>query len=204
MKKALLDVLEFHKAYNLPIPDSKDIPDKKRVELRLSLIREEAQELKEALAANDMVEVADALADLRYVILGCAIECGLSEDVRPAMPKSIFGNHVYSGAGIPSSETLKILEQELYVAIHGLTYFFEIDDLYGVNMNLCFLVDCVQNYVYACGLHDKFEDCHNEVQRSNMSKLDENGKPIYRAEDGKVLKGPNFSPPNLRKILYNE
>jgi len=40
-----------------------------------------------------------------------------------------------------------------------------------------------------------------EVQRSNMSKLDENGKPIYR-EDGKVLKGPNFSEPNIRKVLF--
>jgi len=39
-----------------------------------------------------------------------------------------------------------------------------------------------------------------EVHRSNMSKLDENGKPIFR-EDGKVLKGPNYSPPDLRKVL---
>lgn len=39
-----------------------------------------------------------------------------------------------------------------------------------------------------------------EVHRSNMSKLDENGKPIYR-EDGKITKGPNFFPPNLKQFL---
>lgn len=42
--------------------------------------------------------------------------------------------------------------------------------------------------------------CFIEVHRSNLSKLDDNGKPIYR-EDGKVLKGPNYSPPDLKKVL---
>jgi predicted HAD superfamily Cof-like phosphohydrolase len=40
-----------------------------------------------------------------------------------------------------------------------------------------------------------------EIQRSNMSKLGADGKPIFR-DDGKVLKGPNYSPPNLRKVIY--
>ena len=42
--------------------------------------------------------------------------------------------------------------------------------------------------------------CFDEVQRSNMSKLEEDGKPIYR-DDGKVLKGPNYSEPNLERVL---
>ena len=50
------------------------------------------------------------------------------------------------------------------------------------------------------GLQDKIEDVFNEIQRSNMSKLGENGQPIYR-EDGKVLKGPNYFKPNISKIL---
>lgn len=45
--------------------------------------------------------------------------------------------------------------------------------------------------------------CFAEVQRSNMSKLGEDGKPIVR-EDGKILKGPNFSPPDLKKVIYGE
>jgi predicted HAD superfamily Cof-like phosphohydrolase len=50
------------------------------------------------------------------------------------------------------------------------------------------------------GLQDKIEAIFAEIQRSNMSKLDVNGKPIYR-EDGKVIKGPNYSKPNFEAIL---
>ena len=50
------------------------------------------------------------------------------------------------------------------------------------------------------GLQDKIEAVFDEIQRSNMSKLDENGKPIYR-EDGKVMKGPNYFKPNFEEIL---
>jgi len=44
--------------------------------------------------------------------------------------------------------------------------------------------------------------CFAEVHRSNMSKLGEDGKPIVR-DDGKILKGPNYTPPDLRSIIYN-
>lgn len=50
------------------------------------------------------------------------------------------------------------------------------------------------------GLQDKMQAIFDEIQRSNMSKLDENGKPIYR-EDGKVLKGANYTRPDIASIL---
>ena len=50
------------------------------------------------------------------------------------------------------------------------------------------------------GLQHKIEEVFDEIQRSNMSKLGEDGKPIYR-EDGKVMKGPNYFKPNFEKIL---
>lgn len=50
------------------------------------------------------------------------------------------------------------------------------------------------------GLQHKIEEVFDEIQRSNMSKLGEDGKPIYR-EDGKVLKGPNYFKPNFEEIL---
>jgi len=53
------------------------------------------------------------------------------------------------------------------------------------------------------GLQDYIEDVFNEIHRSNMSKLDENGKPIFR-EDGKVLKGKNYFSPDLKSILFNK
>ena len=50
------------------------------------------------------------------------------------------------------------------------------------------------------GFQDKIEAIFDEIQRSNMSKLGADGKPIYR-EDGKVLKGPNYFKPDIEKIL---
>lgn len=53
------------------------------------------------------------------------------------------------------------------------------------------------------GLHHKIEEVFDEIQRSNMSKLGEDGNPIYR-EDGKVLKGPNYFKPDFTKILTSK
>ena len=73
--------------------------------------------------------------------------------------------------------------------------------------NLIEVTDALADQLYillgtmnAHGMQNVIEDVFDEVHRSNMSKLGSDGKPIYR-EDGKVLKGPNFSPPNLEKLL---
>ncbi|MCF4102073.1 nucleoside triphosphate pyrophosphohydrolase family protein [Gillisia sp. M10.2A] len=50
------------------------------------------------------------------------------------------------------------------------------------------------------GMQHKIEEVFEEIQRSNMSKLGSDGKPIYR-EDGKVLKGPTYFKPNIKEIL---
>jgi predicted HAD superfamily Cof-like phosphohydrolase len=55
-------------------------------------------------------------------------------------------------------------------------------------------------YAINLQIEDKLEALFDEVHRSNMSKLDANGQPIYR-EDGKVMKGENYSKPNLKDIL---
>lgn len=52
------------------------------------------------------------------------------------------------------------------------------------------------------GMQHKIEEVFDEIQRSNMSKLGADGKPVYR-EDGKVLKGPDYFKPNIKKILDN-
>ena len=91
--------------------------------LRLSLIKEELEELSDAMNKKNLLEVADALTDILYVTYGAG--------------------HAF-----------------------------------GINLDKCF----------------------DEVQNSNMSKLDTNGKPIYN-EFGKVMKGPNYFKPNLEKFL---
>jgi predicted HAD superfamily Cof-like phosphohydrolase len=93
--------------------------------LRHRLMAEENDEYLEAAQRGDLVEIADALGDMMYILCGTIIE-------------------------------------------HGLQH--------------------------------KIEAVFDEIQRSNMSKLGENGKPIYR-EDGKVMKGPNYFKPDFSKIL---
>lgn len=81
MKKidSLNQVAEFHTTFKHPILKEATIPAKERAELRVSLLAEELNELKEAIANNDLVEVADALCDLQYVLSGAVLEFGLGD-----------------------------------------------------------------------------------------------------------------------------
>jgi|SRR5690606_22871646 len=126
MKNKLDAVKEFHTAFKIGYRESPkaDLGIEKNM-LRYKLMREENEEYLEAANNNDLVEVADALGDMLYILCGTIIE-------------------------------------------HGLQH--------------------------------KIEAVFNEIQRSNMSKLGEDGQPIYR-EDGKVLKGPNYFKPNIEAIL---
>jgi predicted HAD superfamily Cof-like phosphohydrolase len=126
----LMDVIncvkEFHSSFginNEEIPIG-DIPDKSFL-LRYKLMREENEEYLEAAQNGDLVEVADALGDMLYILCGTILS-------------------------------------------HGLQH--------------------------------KIGEVFREIQRSNMSKLDENGKPIYR-EDGKVLKSDLYFKPKIKEIL---
>jgi predicted HAD superfamily Cof-like phosphohydrolase len=76
---ALNDVAEFHTTFELPIVKTPEIPSAKRCALRVNLLQEELNELKEAIEQNDLVEVADALCDIQYVLSGAILEFGLQE-----------------------------------------------------------------------------------------------------------------------------
>ena len=119
-------VKTFMNTYGQEVKTIPEFPDSKIVQLRIDLIQEELNELKEAINNNDIIEVADALTDILYVTYGAG---------------------------------------------HS----------FGVDLDSCF----------------------NEVQNSNMSKLGDDGKPIYN-ESGKVMKGPNYFKPNIKKIIAFE
>jgi predicted HAD superfamily Cof-like phosphohydrolase len=74
------------------------------------------------------------------------------------------------------------------------------DDLVGIADALGDQLYIIYGTILKHGLQDRIEEVFEEIHRSNMSKLDENGKPILR-EDGKILKGRNYFKPNILKIL---
>jgi predicted HAD superfamily Cof-like phosphohydrolase len=76
---SLNQVAQFHQTFGAPIVDNPSIPSAERCQLRVSLLAEELDELKEAIAANDIVEIADALCDLQYVLSGAVLEFGMGE-----------------------------------------------------------------------------------------------------------------------------
>ena len=76
---SLNQVGEFHKTFNAPILDTPQIPSQQRCELRVNLLQEELDELSQAIKDGDIVEVADALADLQYVLSGAVLEFGLGD-----------------------------------------------------------------------------------------------------------------------------
>lgn len=75
--KSLTSVAEFHKTFQHPILETPQIPSEARCNLRVSLIQEELNELKEAIEAKDIVEIADALCDIQYVLSGAILEFGM-------------------------------------------------------------------------------------------------------------------------------
>ena len=75
----ITQVKEFMQTFGQPVIDSPSIPSKDRCDLRVSLIAEELEELKVAIKDNDLVEIADALCDLQYVLSGAIIEFGMKD-----------------------------------------------------------------------------------------------------------------------------
>ncbi len=72
-------VAEFHRTFRVPVLSAPAIPPPDRGRLRVNLLREELAELETAIAAGDLIEVADALADLQYVLSGAVLEFGLGD-----------------------------------------------------------------------------------------------------------------------------
>lgn len=77
--EALNHTAAFHRLFDLPIVDSPSIPSKERCQLRINLLQEELDELKEAIEQGDLVEVADAFCDIQYVLSGAIHEFGLTD-----------------------------------------------------------------------------------------------------------------------------
>ena len=76
---SLNQVADFHRTFNAPILDTPQIPSEQRCELRVNLLQEELNELSQAIKDKDLVEIADALCDIQYVLSGAVLEFGLGD-----------------------------------------------------------------------------------------------------------------------------
>ena len=114
----------------------------------------------------------------------------------------------HTAFNMPDPQDYKQLTQEQYELRHRLleeenNEYLEAcghDDLVGIADALGDQLYIIYGTILKHGLQDRIEEVFTEIHRSNMSKLDENGKPILR-EDGKILKGKNYFKPNIGKVL---
>lgn len=109
-----------------------------------------------------------------------------------------FGQEVKTTPEWPDDATVKLRAELIAEELGELEEANEDKDIIAVADALTDLLYVVYGAGHAYGID--LDACFKEVQRSNMSKLGEDGKPIYR-DDGKVLKGPNFFDPDLKSIL---
>ncbi len=101
---SLNQVAEFHNTFKHPILDKPQIPTKQRAKLRISLLAEELKELEEAVNADDLTEVADALCDLQYVLAGAILEFGMGEKFKTLFDEVHRSNMSKAGKTIAEAE----------------------------------------------------------------------------------------------------
>ena len=110
----------------------------------------------------------------------------------------IFGQEVKNTATFPEEKIIKLRYELILEELNELKAAIDQRDLKEVADALTDILYVTYGAGHAFGIN--LDDCFQEVQNSNMSKLGEDGKPIYH-ESGKVMKGPNYFKPNLSKYL---
>ena len=120
------------------------------------------------------------------------------ESVREFM--TTFGQEVKTKPEIPDAETVELRIELISEELEELWDACKDKDIIGVADALTDILYVTYGAGHAFGIN--LDKCFDEVQNSNMSKLDNNGKPIYN-EKGKVMKGPNYFKPDLSKFINN-
>lgn len=126
--KTLTSVAEFHKTFQHPILEKPAIPSAERCALRVSLIAEELKELQEAIADNDLVEIADALCDIQYVLSGAVLEFGFKDKFN-ALFEEVQRSNMSKAC---KNEEEAIATQEHYRKKGVESYYKEVDGLFLV------------------------------------------------------------------------
>ena len=109
-----------------------------------------------------------------------------------------FGQEVKNNAEFPNDKIVELRKKLIDEEFNELKDAISDNDIIEVADALTDILVVTYGAGAAFGIN--LDKCFEEVHRSNMSKLSEEGKPIYN-EFGKVMKGPNYSPPDLKKII---
>ena len=112
-----------------------------------------------------------------------------------------FGQEVKTKPEIPNADVVDLRIELISEELNELWDACEAKDIVEIADALTDILYVTYGAAHAFGID--IDKCFDEVQRSNMSKLGADGNPIYR-EDGKIMKGPNFSEPNLKKVIYHD
>ena len=190
----LAQVKEFNNLYEVEratTPTTRVPADK----LRYSLIKEEFEELLEAIENFDLVEIADALGDIQYVTHG-AIDVFNLEEVVNELPEHNNLPQYSNGIGIADAYAQETHLTNLKDAI--LTN--------NVRWAARILKDILRDVVRSANYFGiDLEYVVSAIHKSNLTKLGENGEVLRRPEDNKVIKGQNYMPPtgDIRAYLYD-
>jgi len=114
MRSAQLNLRDFHEKFGLTINDTPTIPGDDVLQFRINLINEEAEEFEQAAKARNLVEMADALADVIYVALGAAVSLGI--DLEPVFQEVHRSNmtKVWSDGQVRRREDGKVIKPPTY------------------------------------------------------------------------------------------
>ena len=203
MIKEQLMVLAFTKVFNLFYVTEPTLPPENIATLRISLLREELGELKEAYEAKDLVAVADALGDLLYVTYGAALACGMEPkpmaivSLLPVGKPRLSTGRRFREQYERLRMTVELLEKEFERACSFEASMSQTLRAIALNRTAAILELLVWVIYDAADLFClDLEPIFAEIHRSNMSK--QGGK--IRA-DGKLEKPVGYSPPNLAPII---
>ena len=111
-----------------------------------------------------------------------------------------FKQEVHAKPTIPNVDTQALRYDLIHEELDELYDSMKTDDLVGIADALTDLLYVVYGAGHAYGIN--LDACFRHIHASNMSKLDDEGNPIYR-DDGKVMKGPNYWPPELEGVLWS-
>jgi predicted HAD superfamily Cof-like phosphohydrolase len=184
-------VAEFHRAFGHPVADRPILPEPAVRTLRVNLLAEELQEFTDAHKAADRVEMADALADICYIIAGTVVAYGIG-------PTTIGTFESPYDRFLPREPHDGGVTRNLHDCFADYEMAEKSDNITWIDLSLMTMITSVFGVAWRLNL--PLNAVFAEVHKSNMSKLMPDGS-VLRREDGKILKGPNFMPPDIAGIL---